>query len=155
MPSGKCKRTGAGKRTSKITKRAVRKAFNLRHIDQVRALTYPCQREQPPTGTPAPSLQVWNDVRQDGVHGTKFGPLGTIDRVELDQDLPAHGKHYCIACARYFISEVALADHGKTKAHKKRVKELTGAKPHSQADAEWAAGMGRPDNGMPYCSMLS
>ena len=30
---------------------------------------------------------------------------------------------------------------------RRRVKELMGARPHNQADAEWAAGMGAPDNG--------
>ena len=33
------------------------------------------------------------------------------------------------------------------QVHKRRVKELMGAKPHAQADADWAGGMGRPDNG--------
>ena len=28
-----------------------------------------------------------------------------------------------------------------------RLKELQGAKPHNKRDAEWAAGMGKPDNG--------
>ena len=29
----------------------------------------------------------------------------------------------------------------------RRVKELLGARPHNQGDAEWAAGVGAPDNG--------
>jgi bud site selection protein 20 len=37
--------------------------------------------------------------------------------------------------------------HEKTKAHKKRCKALMGDRPHAQTDADWAAGMGRPDNG--------
>jgi hypothetical protein len=32
-------------------------------------------------------------------------------------------------------------------APRRRVKELMGPKPHNQGDAEWAAGMGAPDNG--------
>lgn len=40
-------------------------------------------------------------------------------RAELDEDLPAHGQHYCIACARYFISPSALEDHEKTKPHRR------------------------------------
>ena len=42
-------------------------------------------------------------------------------RVELDEDLPAHGQHFCIACSRYFISEVALQDHQGTKPHRRCV----------------------------------
>jgi len=68
-------------------------------------------------------------------------------RAELDEDLPAHGKHYCTACSRYFMSEEALGTHTKSKPHKKRVKALLGAKPHNQADADWAGGMGAADNG--------
>ena len=29
-----------------------------------------------------------------------------------------------------------------------RRKELQGARPHTKQDAEWAAGMGKPDNGV-------
>ncbi len=66
---------------------------------------------------------------------------------ELDEDIPGRGKFYCTPCSRYFVSERAQADHEKTKAHKKRIKELQGPKPHSQEDADWAGGMGMPDNG--------
>jgi len=68
-------------------------------------------------------------------------------RVTLDEDLPALGQHYCIPCARYFVSAGAMEVHEKTKAHKKRCKALMGDRPHAQTDADWAAGMGRPDNG--------
>lgn len=50
-------------------------------------------------------------------------------------------------CSRYFISSSALGDHKRTKPHKKRVKEVSGERPHNQADADWAAGMGPADNG--------
>lgn len=40
-----------------------------------------------------------------------------------------------------------LAEHQRTKPHKRRVKELRGPKPHSQLDADLAGGLGRPDNG--------
>lgn len=74
------------------------------------------------------------------------GPLGTMIG-ELDEDVPGRGKWYCAACSRYFVDERAQGDHERTKVHKRRVKELMGAKPHSQADADWAGGMGRVDNG--------
>lgn len=44
--------------------------------------------------------------------------------MELDDDLPAQGKYYCVPCSRYFISGAVLAEHEGTKAHKKRVREL-------------------------------
>lgn len=69
-------------------------------------------------------------------------------RGELDEDVPGGGKFYCTPCSRYFVSERAQLDHEKTKLHKKRVKELQGVKPHSQSDADWAGGLGSPDNGL-------
>jgi hypothetical protein len=39
--------------------------------------------------------------------------------VELDEDLPASGQHFCIACTRYFVSPIALEDHQKTKPHRR------------------------------------
>lgn len=125
MGSGNSRKTGTPSRKTKIAKQASRSKFRARHIDQ-----------------------VWEDVRKvEGVHDGKVGPLGTTDRAELDEDLPAHGQHFCIACSRYFISTVALATHLTTKPHRRKVKLLAGAKPHNQGDAEWAAGMGAPDNG--------
>jgi len=70
--------------------------------------------------------------------------------VELDEDIAGHGKHYCTPCARYFVSDRALVDHEKTKPHKRRLKELSGPQPHNQIDADWAGGMGQPDNGTKY-----
>jgi len=68
-------------------------------------------------------------------------------RVKLDEDLPAHGRHYCISCSRYFVSHEALVKHTTTKLHKRRVKILLAERPHNQQDAETAGGMGAPDNG--------
>ena len=45
------------------------------------------------------------------------------------------------------MSDHALSKHAATKPHKRRVKALAGAKPHTQADADAAAGMGAPDDG--------
>lgn len=90
-----------------------------------------------------------------GSHGTharthRFPPWFMMHgcRAELDEDVPGYGKHYCIACARYFQNAISLSDHEATKPHKRRVKMLmTTAKPHNQRDAEAAAGIGAPDNG--------
>lgn len=64
----------------------------------------------------------------------------------IDFDLPGMGQHYCVECARYFISDHVLEQHTRTKKHKMRLKELK-EEPYSQAEAEAAVGMAPPDNG--------
>lgn len=64
----------------------------------------------------------------------------------VDFDLPGLGQFYCVECARYFISPVALDAHVQTKRHKARLRELR-VKPYSHAEATAAAGMAPPDNG--------
>lgn len=64
----------------------------------------------------------------------------------IDFDLPGMGQHYCVECARYFISADVLSQHKRTKKHKIRLKELK-EKPYSQAEADAASGMAPPDNG--------
>ncbi|KAK4749320.1 hypothetical protein SAY87_026769 [Trapa incisa] len=48
---------------------------------------------------------------------------------------------------RYFSNVAVRDEHFKTKRHKKRVKQMMGPTPHTQVDADLAAGMGMPDNG--------
>ncbi|KAL6766322.1 hypothetical protein ACKKBG_A35560 [Auxenochlorella protothecoides x Auxenochlorella symbiontica] len=126
MGSGKSRKTHSSRKGTRVNKQGVRKVFRARHIDQ-----------------------VWEDVRREGseVHNGSVGPLGTTSRAELDEDVPAHGKFFCLPCSRYFISEAALSTHQATKPHKRRCQALQGAKPHNQMDADWAGGMGPPDNG--------
>lgn len=64
-----------------------------------------------------------------------------------DEDLPGMGLHYCLHCDRHFASEAVKAEHCKTKLHRKKVKAMQGAPPHSQLEADLAGGMGPPDNG--------
>ncbi|KAJ9181540.1 hypothetical protein P3X46_009661 [Hevea brasiliensis] len=71
----------------------------------------------------------------------------------LDEDLPGMGQYYCLHCNRYFANVTARDEHFKTKRHKKRVKQMMGPAPHTQLDAELAAGMGMPDNGPTLMSM--
>jgi len=42
----------------------------------------------------------------------------------LQEEMPGLGQHYCIPCARYFITEQAITVHRKTKEHKKRFKVI-------------------------------
>ncbi|XP_010940641.1 uncharacterized protein [Elaeis guineensis] len=65
----------------------------------------------------------------------------------LDEDLPGMGQFYCRHCDRYFANEDVRDEHFRSKRHKKRVKQMMGPAPHTQLDAELAAGMGMPDNG--------
>jgi len=71
-------------------------------------------------------------------------------RAILDEDTPGGGRHYCTPCSKYFISALALEKHTQAKPHKRRVGKVVGdraPRPHRQADADTAAGMGAPDNG--------
>lgn len=57
----------------------------------------------------------------------------------LDETKPGLGQHYCIHCAKYFETGVALKTHLKTKVHKRRVKELKDV-PYTQEVANAAVG---------------
>ena len=42
----------------------------------------------------------------------------------MDENLPGLGQFYCIECAKYFVSTIAMNCHQKTRQHKKQVKDL-------------------------------
>lgn len=86
--------------------------------------------------------QIHEDTREDGPFNEN-----RMSDLPIEFDLPGLGQHYCAQCARYFVSSVVLAGHKKTKKHKTRLKELK-VKPYSQAEADAAAGMAPPDNGL-------
>ncbi len=94
---------------------------------------------------PVPRFQVWKDVRADV---TKEPARGIMDdsglprtsKQPLDVDLPALGQFYCVETGKYFVSQRALDDHKKSRFYKMRVKQLKGAAPHCQRDADLAAG---------------
>ncbi|KAG8087602.1 hypothetical protein GUJ93_ZPchr0010g7443 [Zizania palustris] len=71
----------------------------------------------------------------------------------VDEDLPGMGQFYCLHCDRYFASESVKEEHYRSKRHKKRIKQMSGPAPHTQLDADIAAGMGMPDNGLKLMSM--
>ncbi|XP_044749088.1 zinc finger protein 593 homolog [Coccinella septempunctata] len=60
---------------------------------------------------------------------------------EVDYDKPGSAQHYCVHCARYFISQNALQDHFRTKTHKRRLKALE-TEPYTIEESERAAGIG-------------
>ena len=76
-------------------------------------------------------------------------------RAPLDADVPGAGRHFCLSCSKYFVSEAALASHQRGKPHKRRLSQLlklrtAGMQPHSAADAEKAGGLGGTDNGLQH-----
>lgn len=76
---------------------------------------------------------------------TSLELIEQADKVEGDEDI---GQFYATATGRRFVSAEALAAHMKTKEYKRAVKRLKNEPaPHSERDAEMAAGMGAPDNG--------
>ena len=79
------------------------------------------------------------DVEQVFDDMTKKEPLETAQ--PFDDDLPGCGQFYCVETARYFVDQKALDDHKKSRAYKRRVKELKEETPFTQKDAEAAAGM--------------
>ncbi|KAG0668243.1 Bud site selection protein 20 [Maudiozyma exigua] len=75
-----------------------------------------------------------------------YDDLSSQDKIQkllnqpLDETKPGLGQHYCIHCAKYCETAMALKTHLKTKVHKRRVKELKGV-PYTQEVANAAAGL--------------
>ncbi|CDH58657.1 bud site selection-related protein [Lichtheimia corymbifera JMRC:FSU:9682] len=82
--------------------------------------------------------QIHDDIKPENAQKLKNQPL--------DPDKPGLGQNYCIECARHFITEAAFKEHIRGKLHKKRLKQLK-EEPYTQAEADAAAGLGKPDNG--------
>jgi hypothetical protein len=74
------------------------------------------------------------DQIQDEIALHSVGKLKT----DLDPDLPAMGQISCLPCARYFLSAEVLANHCRTKDHKKRLKTVA-EPPYSQAESDRCA----------------
>lgn len=66
--------------------------------------------------------------------------------LEINEDLPGLGQFYCNVSGRYFETQEALDSFRKSKPYRRGLKRLLAAPPHTQADAEAAAGMGKPKN---------
>ncbi|GER45473.1 zinc finger family protein [Striga asiatica] len=92
-------------------------------------------------------------LRDDAVYDELQKVEGKSKSLPVDEDLPGMGQYYCLHCDRYFANVTVRDEHFKTKRHKKRLKLMMGPAPHTQLDAEVAAGMGMPDNGPKLMSM--
>lgn len=67
-------------------------------------------------------------------------------KTAFNDSLPGMGQFYCPTCDKYFINELTLSQHKKTKVHRRCLQELkTGG--WTPEDAVRAAGVGAPDNG--------
>jgi bud site selection protein 20 len=76
-----------------------------------------------------------------------INPVPTVNDLEEYSDadeLPGGGKYFCEGCDKYFINQVTMDIHLKTKNHKKRVK-LLGETPYTLKEAEAAGGVGSND----------
>jgi hypothetical protein len=58
--------------------------------------------------------------------------------------LPADNQ-YCIECAKYYESALALATHTRSKVHKRRIKDLKGGA-YTLEESQRAMGRTAPDN---------
>ncbi|KAF4692687.1 hypothetical protein FOZ60_012801 [Perkinsus olseni] len=77
----------------------------------------------------------------DQIHDDLKAPE-KFSNMPVDEDLPGRGQHYCVSCAKYFITDIALVAHFKTAKHRRRLKQALDD-PHTQESAEAAVGYGR------------
>ncbi|KAI9634451.1 uncharacterized protein MKK02DRAFT_28192 [Dioszegia hungarica] len=47
-----------------------------------------------------------------------------LESQPIDEDKPGLGQHYCVECAKYYETDLAVKNHLKSKVHKRRLKEL-------------------------------
>ena len=78
--------------------------------------------------------------------GGAFIRTSKANRRAFGEDKPGGGQYYCEVTGRHFESALALRNHEKTKRYKKLKRLIHGPKPHSQSDAEAAAGVVPPSN---------
>ncbi|CAH8549666.1 unnamed protein product [Dicrocoelium dendriticum] len=86
--------------------------------------------------------QIYEDVAPENV------VRRITEATKPDDDLPGLGRFFCVHCAKYFINQSTLDRHKLSKPHKRRLKLLLES-PHSQVDADWAAGLHRDESHMP------
>ncbi|KAK4525807.1 hypothetical protein GAYE_SCF17G3716 [Galdieria yellowstonensis] len=84
--------------------------------------------------------QIKEEIEKKGV------ARAITEHTTVDLELPGLGQYYCLPCDRHFVSNDALTSHYKTKAHKRRLRDLQET-PYSIREAESAGGLFIPDNG--------
>ncbi|CDW56465.1 cysteinyl tRNA synthetase, cytoplasmic [Trichuris trichiura] len=78
----------------------------------------------------------------DQIHEELNRDIEDIKRGNFDEDLPGQGQHPCVECDRMFENDDVLKKHRKSKAHKRRVKNLARTPKYTQQEADAAAGLG-------------
>ncbi|KAJ9106341.1 hypothetical protein QFC21_001487 [Naganishia friedmannii] len=68
-----------------------------------------------------------------------------LENQPIDEEKPGLGQHYCVECAKYYETDVALKTHLKSKVHRRRLKNLR-EPAYTIEESERAVGLGR-DNG--------
>lgn len=76
-----------------------------------------------------------------------------LEAQPLDFELPGLGQHYCVECAKYFETDVALKSHWKSKVHKRRCKLLR-EPAYTIEESELAAGLGRDNRQITAATLL-
>ena len=84
--------------------------------------------------------QIQREVASKKVTDGRGYVAGRGDKYEYDEDLPGGGQFYCMETGRHFVDAHALREHKKSKAYKKRLKELK-EQIYTQAEADLAAGI--------------
>ncbi|TYJ55762.1 hypothetical protein B9479_003539 [Cryptococcus floricola] len=67
-----------------------------------------------------------------------------LEKQPIDEDKPGLGQHYCVECAKYYESDLALKNHTKSKVHRRRLKDLK-EPAYTIGESERAAGLGSDD----------
>lgn len=63
---------------------------------------------------------------------------------EFDPELPGGGKFYCAETGKHFIDAHALKEHRRSKAYKRRIKQLK-EEQYTHAEAELGAGISKEE----------
>lgn len=67
-----------------------------------------------------------------------------LEAQPLDFEKPGLAQHYCVECAKYYETDVALNSHWRSKVHKRRCKQLK-EPVYTIEESERAAGLGRAE----------
>lgn len=89
--------------------------------------------------------QIYDDMKAADAASAR----GDTPKPKFDPALPGGGQHYCVSCARHFVSATVLEQHKRSKPHKRQLRNLTRDRPYTHAEAEAAAGMAPADTGKP------
>ncbi|KAF8563152.1 hypothetical protein P879_10915 [Paragonimus westermani] len=86
--------------------------------------------------------QIYEDVKDENIERR------IAEATQRDEDLPGLGQYFCVSCSKHFINQTTLDVHRTSKPHKRRLHALR-EKPHTQDDADRAAGLLKDDSHIP------